>query len=96
MCIRDSLYPMLRTLLSSAEPPDLNAQRWELFRSRLRELVLERLNPRRGGVQRLLDPEQGPALSRELVGFAFVVELADLGGQSKLPAGVPVDSLIVY
>ena len=32
----------------------------------------------------------------ELVGFAFVVELADLGGQSKLPAGVPVDSLIVY
>jgi len=31
-----------------------------------------------------------------LVGFAFVVELADLGGQSKLPAGVPVESLIVY
>ena len=25
----------------------------------------------------------------ELVGFAFVVELADLGGQSELPAGVP-------
>jgi len=32
----------------------------------------------------------------ELCGFAFVVELADLGGQQKLPAGVPVDSLIVY
>jgi len=32
----------------------------------------------------------------QLVGFAFVVELADLGGQNKLPAGVPVDSLIVY
>ena len=65
--LSERLYPMLRTLLSSAEPADLNAQRWDLFRARLRELVLERLNPRRGGVQRLLDPEQGPALSRELV-----------------------------
>ena len=27
----------------------------------------------------------------ELCGFAFVVELADLGGQAKLPADVPVD-----
>ena len=40
--------------------------------------------------------EWDEAVGGELVGFAFVVELADLGGQSKLPAGVPVDSLIVY
>ena len=32
----------------------------------------------------------------ELCGFAFVVELADLGGKQKLPEGVPIDSLIVY
>jgi adenine phosphoribosyltransferase len=32
----------------------------------------------------------------ELCGFAFVIELADLGGKQKLPAGVPVESLIVY
>ena len=32
----------------------------------------------------------------ELCGFAFIVELADLGGQGKLPGGVPVESLIVY
>jgi len=31
-----------------------------------------------------------------LCGFAFVVELADLGGKGKLPEGVPVESLIVY
>ena len=31
-----------------------------------------------------------------LCGFAFVVELSDLGGKSKLPAEVPVESLIVY
>jgi adenine phosphoribosyltransferase len=29
-------------------------------------------------------------------GFAFVIELAALNGRSKLPAGVPVESLIVY
>ena len=32
----------------------------------------------------------------QLCGFAFVVELADLGGKGKLPDGVPVESLIVY
>ena len=32
----------------------------------------------------------------ELCGFAFVVELSDLGGKNKLPAEVPVESLIVY
>ena len=84
--LSERLYPMLRTLLSSAEPPDLNAQRWELFRSRLRELVLERLNPRRGGVQRLLDPEQGPALSRELV--QVMALCAGEGGFERLRASL--------
>ena len=32
----------------------------------------------------------------ELCGFAFIVELADLGGKAKLPESVPVESLIVY
>ena len=32
----------------------------------------------------------------QLCGFAFVVELADLGGRSRLPADLPVESLIVY
>jgi adenine phosphoribosyltransferase len=32
----------------------------------------------------------------ELCGFAFIVELADLGGKAKLPEAVPVESLIVY
>ena len=31
-----------------------------------------------------------------LCGFAFVIELADLDGRSKLPADVPVESLITY
>ena len=32
----------------------------------------------------------------DLCGFAFVAELADLGGRSKLPEDVPVESLIIY
>jgi adenine phosphoribosyltransferase len=32
----------------------------------------------------------------ELCGMAFVVELADLGGRDRLPANLPVESLIVY
>ena len=31
-----------------------------------------------------------------LCGFGFVIELADLNGRARLPAGVPVESLIVY
>jgi adenine phosphoribosyltransferase len=31
-----------------------------------------------------------------LCGFSFIVELADLAGKAKLPAGIPVDSLLVY
>jgi hypothetical protein len=65
--LADRLYPMLRSLLSSAEPPAITAQRWALFRGRLEELLRERFNLRRGAVQRLLDPQQGPGLSRELI-----------------------------
>jgi adenine phosphoribosyltransferase len=32
----------------------------------------------------------------QLCGFSFIVELADLAGKAKLPAGIPVDSLLVY
>lgn len=55
--LADRLYPMLHQLLSSAEPDDLNDQRWSLFQGRLRELVSERMNPRRSSVQRLVDPD---------------------------------------
>lgn len=32
----------------------------------------------------------------ELIGFAFVVELAELAGRRKLPDAVPVESLLIY
>ena len=63
----DRLYPMLRSLLSQAESPEVSARHWQLFQDRLAELVRERMNPRRSGVQALLDPVAGAAQRRGLV-----------------------------
>ena len=65
--LADRLYPVLRGLLSKAEAPELLAQRWILFHGRLADLVKERMNPRRGGVQKLLNPETCVAESHRLV-----------------------------
>ena len=65
--LADRLYPLLRGLLTSAEPAEVLGQRWDLFRARLLELIRERMNPRRGGVQLLLDPDAGARQARQLV-----------------------------
>lgn len=84
--LADRLYPMVRQLLSSAEPAAVTAQRWELYQKRLEELVRERLNPRRGGVQKLLDPLAGPSLRLQLIhGLAFG---AGRGGFDRLKASL--------
>jgi len=84
--LADRLYPMLRSLLSSAEPAEITAQRWQLFRSRLDELLRERFNLRRGAVQRLLDPQEGPALSRDLI--QAMALSAGPGGFERLKASL--------
>jgi hypothetical protein len=82
----DRLYPMVHSLLSTTEPPQLSAQRWALFEARLGELLLERMNPRRSGVQKLLDPQEGAAERRQLVqSLAFV---AGAGGYERLRASL--------
>jgi hypothetical protein len=63
----DRLYPMLRGLLSTAEPPAVIEQRWQLFQSRLSDLLRERMNPRRSSVKTLLDPESGHRQRRALI-----------------------------
>jgi hypothetical protein len=63
----DRLYPMLRALLSSQEPAALTRERWQLFEERLGALLRERMNPRRSGVQQLLDPVAGAEQRRLLV-----------------------------
>jgi Protein of unknown function (DUF3038) len=63
----DRVYPLLRSLLSTQEPADLTEQRWQLFTHRLGDLVRERMNPRRSGVQLLLDEQAGQELRQRLV-----------------------------
>ncbi|MFY8149976.1 MAG: DUF3038 domain-containing protein [Prochlorococcaceae cyanobacterium] len=84
--LADRLYPMLRALLSNQEPEEITRQRWALFEARLAELVVERMNPRRGGVQQLLDPVAGAGLRRRLIqALAFG---AGPGGFERLRASL--------
>lgn len=82
----DRLYPMLRSLLSANEPAEVSAQRWELFQNRLADLIKERMNPRRSGVQILLDPVAGAAQRRALVQALALG--AGNGGYARLRASL--------
>lgn len=82
----ERLYPLLRALLSSQEPPELSQQRWALFEERLRELMRERLNLRRGGVQRLLDAQEGAGQRRQLIRAMALA--AGHGGFDRLKASL--------
>jgi hypothetical protein len=82
----DRVYPMVRGLLSSREPPELNQQHWQLFEGRLRELLKERMNVRRSSVQHLMDPLSGAPQRR-----AFIQTLAlaaGSGGVDRLRASL--------
>jgi hypothetical protein len=82
----DRLYPMLRTLLSASEPADLQAQRWQLFETRLGELLRERMNPRRSAVQKLLDPQDGAEERRQMIQALALI--AGPGGYGRLQASL--------
>ena len=82
----DRLYPLLRSLLSSAEPPEISQQRRALFEERLVELLRERMNLRRVAVQRLLDAEDGAAQRRQLI--RAMAMGAGSGGFDRLKASL--------
>jgi hypothetical protein len=84
--LADRLYPLLRGLLTSAEPPEVLSQRWGLFRGRLTDLIRERMNPRRSGVRLLLDPEAGARQARLLVQALSLG--AGVGGFERLRASL--------
>ena len=65
-CMADSLYPLIRQLLSSKEPEKLNQERWILFSSRLKSLIRERMNIQRTYILLLLN-EDNYQLFRELL-----------------------------
>lgn len=82
----DRVYPLLRGLLSSREPPELNHEHWRLFEHRLAELLKERMNTRRSSVQTLLDPQAGAAQRRELIQTLALA--AGSGGVDRLRASL--------
>ncbi len=82
----DRLYPMLHQLLSSREPSELTARRWALMDQRLRDLIDERLNLRRGAVQRLLSKDHSSAIQRQLV--LTLALAAGPGGVDRLRASL--------
>lgn len=82
----ERLYPMVRALLSSGEPEAITQQRWSLFHQRLADLVRERMNPRRSGVQRWLDPAAHGAMGRPLV--LSLALAAGSGGFERLRASL--------
>ena len=82
----DRVYPMVRGLLSSREPPELNQQHWQLFEERLRELLKERMNVRRSSVQNLMDPLSGAPQRRALIQTLALA--AGSGGVDRLRASL--------
>jgi hypothetical protein len=87
LCVMaDRLYPMLHQLLSTSEPEAVTRERWDLFTRRLQELVRERMNPRRSGVQRLLEAgPQAPQLRQLIQTLALA---AGHGGVERLGASL--------
>ena len=82
----DRLHPLLRQLLSSKEPADLDRQRWYLLGIRLNELIQERMNLRRGAVQKLLVNEDMKSFHRELI--LTLALAAGPGGFDRLRASL--------
>ena len=65
-CMAESLYPLIRQLLSSKESKTLNYERWHLFSSRLKSLIRERMNIQRSFISTLLT-EDNNEYFRELL-----------------------------
>ncbi len=82
----ERLYPLLHQLLSSNEPEDLSSERWNLLKTRLSELIEERMNPRRAGVHNLLHLDKQNIHLRQLV---FTLALSSgSGGEDRLRASL--------
>tara|TARA_Y100001968_G_scaffold51025_1_gene41868 strand:- start:1648 stop:2244 length:597 start_codon:yes stop_codon:yes gene_type:complete len=62
----DSLYPLIRQLLSSKESKTLNQERWSLFTTRLKSLIRERMNVKRSYISAILS-EDNNEFFRELL-----------------------------
>ena len=84
-CMADSLYPLIRQLLSSKESNTLNKERWFLFSSRLKSLIRERMNVNRSYIASLLKDDSNEFF-RELL---IILSLScGQGGANRLKASM--------
>ena len=82
----ERLYPLLRKLLSSKEHKQLSDERWLIFSNRFCELVKERLNTRRGAVQKLINFE-GPNIQLRYYVLILALSVGE-GGVNRLRASL--------
>ena len=81
----ESLYPLIRQLLSSKESETLNSERWKLFMVRLKSLIKERMNVRRAFIKSLLNEDNNDFFRHLLV----ILSLSSgPGGISRLKASL--------
>ncbi len=80
------LYPLLHQLLSSKEPESINSQRWQLLNQRFSDLLIERMNIRKGAVQRLLNRNYFETNNKQLV--LTLAICAGPGGLDRLRANL--------
>ncbi len=68
ICIMaEKVYPVLRQLLSTKEPTEINKQRWEQLSLRINELIEERLNVKRSSVKKMLLNELELLTTKQLI-----------------------------
>ena len=81
----ESLYPLVRQLLSSKESKTLNQERWFIFTTRLKSLIRERMNNQRNYIASLLS-EDNSEYFRELL---VILSLScGKGGAKRLKASL--------
>ena len=81
----ETLYPLIRQLLSSKESDTLNNERWNLFNSRLKSLIKERMNVKRAYIKSLLNDDNNDFFRHLLV----ILSLSTgPGGISRLKASL--------
>ncbi len=81
----ESLYPLIRQLLSSKESKTLNQERWALFTSRLKSLIRERMNVQRSFIASLLREDNNEFFKELLV--ILSLSCGD-GGANRLRASL--------
>lgn len=85
----ESLYPLIRQLLSSKESDTLNNERWNLFNTRLKSLIKERMNVKRAYIKSLLGEDKNDFFRHLLV----ILSLSSgPGGISRLKASLYIQN----